>query len=585
LSYDTERQVAGAWALAASPVVAIHLVAGLIAVRGGNGQVQLSGLVRDLSALRACEQRLAVSERRFAALARASADLTYRIDPDWTATQQLAGQNFVAGAGGVQSAWMDGFIPVDAQAGVRVVIDEAIRNKSVFELEHRVRRVDGSGGWALSRAVPICDHGGAIVEWVGTATDVSERRAWEERLRAAGEANAAAKEAAEAANAKKSAFLANVSHEIRTPLGIILGFAELALGAAYAEADRIQALETIRRNGQQLAQLVEDLLDLSKIEAGHLEIVREPVDLDEFLDQLMPQLVFKASEKGLALELIRVGNLPRQLSTDALRLRQCLLNVVGNALKFTERGTVRVTIRATRKVRKGCAASVLEFRVRDTGIGLGAEQRAKIFQPFVQADSSTTRRYGGTGLGLALSRRLARGLGGNLRLARSSLGEGSTFILTIESGGGTRSVPPATGAAPAATDAQAQLPGVRILVVDDAPDNRLLVRYYLERAGAEVVIAADGEAGVEIALAKPFDLILMDIQMPGIDGYEAAAQLREGGYRNPIVALTANAMRGEKERSARAGFTEHLAKPIDRAMLVSVIRNATRAPHGVNPES
>ncbi|RZA20563.1 MAG: response regulator [Proteobacteria bacterium] len=386
-----------------------------------------------------------------------------------------------------------------------------------------------------------------------------------------------AREEADSANKAKSLFLANMSHEIRTPIGIILGFAALALEED-PEVEPKVALTTILRNGQILAQLIDDILDLSKVEAGHLEIERVPTSIHEILDSLSTLFQFKAGEKGLALNVDISTDVPDTIITDPLRLRQCLLNLVGNAIKFTERGEVQVKVRTIEPTaaNEGLGCRLLEFEVKDTGIGLDEIQQNKLFQPFSQADLSTTKKFGGTGLGLFLSRNLARSLGGELYLGHSSPGLGSTFFLTVDIS--TEAAPNRTPSESGASsfNIRSSLKGVSILLVEDAPDNQMLIKKYLEIAGAEVTIACDGKEGMEKAIAGSFDLVLMDIQMPVCDGYQATSSLRQCGYKTPVVALTANAMRGDRERSIRAGFTDHLMKPINPKQLVMVVKQAAQ---------
>jgi signal transduction histidine kinase len=364
-----------------------------------------------------------------------------------------------------------------------------------------------------------------------------------------------AKESAEEANRLKSSFLANMSHEIRTPLGAMIGFAELLEGASVSESERRDQARIIRKNGQALLRLIDDVLDLSKVEAGRIDIEEIPFQPRLMIKEILALLENSASRKGLNLEAQVDADVPTWLISDPTRLRQILMNIIGNAVKFTARGQVRIHLAYK-------AGSVLAT-VEDTGIGISRTVAARLFQTFIQADSATTRKFGGTGLGLALSRKLARRLGGDVRLARSEPGVGSAFEIKV---------PVALGEATAATKeckvkSPTPLKDVRVLVVDDSEDNRLLIDLILRADGADPRFAIDGGDGIEKALSTPCDIILMDIQMPGIDGYTATRNLRQRGFQKPIIALTAHALKEERDLCIAAGCDDHLAKPIDRALL------------------
>lgn len=391
---------------------------------------------------------------------------------------------------------------------------------------------------------------------------------------------AEAKARAEEANAAKSDFLANISHEIRTPMGSILGYAERLLSASLASADRLRYANIIRRNGKILLDLIDDLLDISKIEAGQLEIERINVSLRQIMGEVYSLLGWRAREKGLDFN-IRFESAPAQVVTDPTRLRQILINIVGNAIKFTDKGSIEVLVR-TRPALHG-QKKKLEIVVSDTGCGIDVDQIDKLFEPFVQADTTTTRKYGGTGLGLALSRRLARALGGDLYLGQSRRGIGSSFIAFIDPGEAAHSdlnndlewdeTKQVSSENTQDLFPERGLNGLRILIVEDGEENRDLFRYYLETAGAHVSEAVDGLDGVDKALTQEYDLVLMDIQMPRLDGFEALATLKQQGYKVPVVALTAHAMKGEKERCRQAGFLDHIGKPVTAKSLVETVKS------------
>jgi signal transduction histidine kinase/CheY-like chemotaxis protein len=376
---------------------------------------------------------------------------------------------------------------------------------------------------------------------------------------------------AEAASRTKSEFLANMSHEIRTPMTAILGYADLLLDVHQAPSDRLDCIQTIRRNGGHLLQLVNDILDLSKIEAGRLDVEEIQCDPGVIVAEVGSLMQVRASERGVAFEVAYDGPVPQRVITDPTRLRQILLNLVGNALKFTERGSVRLIVRCHAERQR------LEFDVIDTGVGMSEETIGRLFRPFTQADSSTTRQFGGTGLGLTISRRLAGMLGGDLSV-RSAVGVGSTFTGWVRTGpleGIPTTTTPMQRAAPNHRQAVPRVSG-RILLAEDGPDNQRLIQAILRLSGAEVEVVDNGRSAVERALAeqaagRPFGLVLMDMQMPVLDGYGATSLLRSRGYRLPIVALTAHAMQGDREKCLLAGCDDHETKPVDRASLLQTV--------------
>jgi signal transduction histidine kinase/DNA-binding NarL/FixJ family response regulator len=388
------------------------------------------------------------------------------------------------------------------------------------------------------------------------------------------------KDRAEAASRAKSAFLANMSHEIRTPMTAIVGYADLMLEPGQTIADRQDCLQVIRRNGRHLLDLINDILDLSKIEAGKMTVETVSTNLLEMLSDLISMMRPRATAKGLDFALEVEGDIPVRIASDPLRLRQILMNLAGNAIKFTNTGQIRLRVQLDRTGR----SPMLRFDVIDTGIGIPSDQLPRLFHAFSQADDSMTRRFGGTGLGLAISQRLAALLGGNITVA-STPGKGSTFMVRVEPGplkaeellqGVNESVLPRPTWKPAPTGAVSL--AARILLVEDGPDNQRLISLHLRKAGAKVEIAANGRIGVDKVFAAqragtPFDLILMDMQMPELDGYGATTELRARGVHLPVIALTAHAMADDRIKCINAGCTEYLTKPIDKAMLLKTVAN------------
>jgi signal transduction histidine kinase/DNA-binding NarL/FixJ family response regulator len=389
-----------------------------------------------------------------------------------------------------------------------------------------------------------------------------------------------AKEQAEAANRAKSEFLANMSHEIRTPLNGILGFTELLIRGADGgdENERLDFLKTIRNSGKNLLQLLNDVLDISKIEAGQLHVESIPSSPHQILAEVVSVLRVPARQKGIVLDYRWESRVPETIKTDPHRLKQLLMNLVNNAIKFTEEGSVLLVA----KVLDGKDEHRLRLDVRDTGIGIPEEKRRKIFEPFVQADTSVTRKYGGTGLGLAISYRIAQALGGELTV-ESAMGRGSVFSATIDVGDLTSvkmsdRVPDSrTGDLGRQTNETGGLKGVNILLVDDGETNRKLISLFLTRGGATVQMAENGALAVHAAENGKFDVILMDMQMPVMDGYTATRRLRENGYSGPVIALTAHAMKGDREKCHAAGCSGYLSKPVNVDELVGAIQGALKS--------
>lgn len=401
--------------------------------------------------------------------------------------------------------------------------------------------------------------------------DISERKRVQEELRRA-------REVAEAANQSKSEFLANMSHEIRTPLAGILGYAEMIALYCNSDDERKQYMEKIRRCSDTLTELINDILDLSKVEAGALKVEILPFNPVTELENVVSLLERSAKEKNVRFDVRYDRPLPAQIGSDPTRFRQILSNLIGNAIKFTEQGGVSVRV-----FEDADSPNYLCFSIKDTGCGLTADEQSRLFQPFVQADSSTTRRFGGTGLGLALSRRLAEALGGKLSLIESFPGKGSTFQLAIPfQSTSSHLADSQPSRKPRSVDRRTldRLDGVRVLVAEDNADIREFIERFLTEQGAVVELAVHGKEALKMARAGKYDVLVLDVQMPEIDGYQVTKLLRSDGMLTPILALTAHAMSDERARCLAAGFTEFLTKPIDVPQLIYTV-----ARHGIGQKS
>lgn len=514
------------------------------------------------------KRNLETSERRVRRYAEAMPQMAFTADANGNITYfNQRFYDYVGLPNGDAQGWEWKNYPIHHPEDLARAIDvwsHSVRTGEPYEIEYRLRRSDGVYRWHLGRAIADRDADGNIIEWFGTNTDIHEQRLLAEALDEA-------RIAAEAANSAKSAFLANMSHEIRTPLGAIMGFSDLARQSDTSKQDITSYLNIIERNSTQVLRIIDDILDLAKVESGkvQLEIIETP--LTEFLADFSSLMGFRARENGIVFDVSAETPLPDKICTDPTRLRQILTNAVGNAIKFTQKGRVSLLVHYL--------DGVLKFTIQDTGRGISEAQAKNLFQAFVQADPSTTRKFGGTGLGLVLTKRLCQLMGGDYRLASSELNVGSNFVATLRVDLPTSAkimqadqVSFSSQDREPSTLIEGRLQGIRVLLVEDSPDNQFLIRLILEKQGARVTIAKDGQDGVEQAIAGNFEVVLMDIQMPRMDGHEAARTLRTKGYKRPIVALTAHAMKEEKERAQRSGFSNFLTKPIQREELIEMVK-------------
>ncbi|WP_141735226.1 response regulator [Oligoflexus tunisiensis] len=524
-------------------------------------------VLRDYTAAKCAEDRLKESENRFRMMAEASPQIVWTAEQSGTVDYinrrwfDFTGTPEYTDSG----KWVEAIHP-DDRSSTEAAWRAALDSSGLFENEHRLRRRDGMYHWFLSRAVALYNGNGKVYRWLGTSTDIDEQKRHQEEL-------SRAREQADAANHAKSTFLANMSHEIRTPLNAILGFTDLLLRPNLDDEERKEFAATVRRNSSLLSQLIDDILDLSKVESGKLVIESIPCSLTNLLSDVRAVLSQQAREKKIQFVIRSDGLVPDRITTDPTRLKQILLNLVGNAIKFASEGCVEVLVKMDSHSGKDGSSKIL-FVVKDTGCGISKEGAQLLFQPFSQADASTTRKFGGTGLGLVLSRHLARSMGGDVVLTESEPEAGSTFTVTIDPGttNGSTEIQELSREQKACSQRDEEHPkrlnGINVLVVEDSPDSQRLLGRVLQRNGASVEIATDGQQAVEKAVNGHFDAILMDMQMPVQDGLEATAELRRRGYRRPIIALTAHAMREEREKALRAGCDDHLTKPIDMGELV-----------------
>ncbi|MZP30671.1 PAS domain-containing protein [Heliobacterium undosum] len=538
--------------------------------------IRVDGLTTDITREKAMEKKLRESEENLRQLAenlrqvvwlRTPQQMLY-INPAYEAVWGRSRDVIYANPNEfVQS------IHPDDRPRILQVLSGSFRQTGVFDEEYRILRPDGSFRWIWARSFPVFDDQGRIARTAGIAEDTTERRQAIEALQEA-------KELAVQADRAKSEFLAVMSHEIRTPMNSILGLTELLLDTPLDETQRDYAV-TLRSSAEILLSILNDILDISKIEAGRMNLEILDFNLAQSIEELVKMLAPRAKEKGLCFSVALDARLRRLVRGDPLRLQQVLFNLIGNAIKFTDQGSVRFEVTVEQET---ASALSVRFCVFDSGIGIDAATLSTLFTPFSQADLSTTRRFGGTGLGLSISKRLVELMGGHIGV-KSQLGKGSTFwfVLSLEPS------PPALSetAACASVDRIApmdtetavptaepeppkppSLPNLPILLAEDNETNQKLMRLLLHKLGlTDIDIVNDGHQAVAAALSRHYRLILMDFRMPGMDGLEATRRIRnwESAHAKqavPIIALTANALGGDRERCLAAGMNDYLSKPV-----------------------
>lgn len=452
-----------------------------------------------------------------------------------------------------------------------------VQQGHIVDYEGEVQHKDGRRipVWIAAQTMKI-DSKDMIV---GLFVDITERKqAEEERQQLNLQLEASVKDAnnlaqeATVAYLAKSQFMANMSHEIRTPMNAIIGFSQILEDENLTDEQR-HYVDIVRESAEHLLQLINDILDFSKIVAGKFDIEIVDCSLEHLFAVVGSLIRPQAKKKGLAFEILQYGRLPAQIHTDPVRLRQCLINLINNAVKFTEEGHVHVNV----SLQEVDGEPFICFDIEDTGIGIPPDKQGLVFDEFMQVDGSSTRRYSGTGLGLPITKKLAYHLGGELTVS-SEIGKGSVFSLTIPANVDVKSLPwfdkykCVTELEQVRDTSEQDKFSGRVLVAEDSKSNQILTKLLLERFGVEVTIAEDGKEAVDKALSQQFDLIFMDMQMPNMDGYEATKLLRRKGLKTAIVALTAYAMKGDDEKCISAGCSDYMAKPIDREILLKVIR-------------
>ena len=521
---------------------------------GPDGQVVcISHSTTDVTAMVRAEAARSESEKRFRALVSATADVVYRMSPDWTELQQLEGRGFIQDTSDPRRAWIDAYIPAADHDKVHAAIDTAIRSKSVYELEHRVRRLDGSHGWTYSRAVPMFDANGEVYEWIGAASDITVRKEAEEKLREA--------------DRRKDEFLAMLAHELRNPLAPIGAAAEL-LQTMKLDAHRVQhSSQIIGRQIRHMTSLIDDLLDVSRVSRGLIELDRLPLDLRQVASNAVEQVtpLIQSRRHHLTVELPPESAL---VLGDEKRLVQIIANILNNAAKYTPDGghiVLRIDVSETEAA----------IAISDNGIGMEPELTARAFELFAQARRSSDRASGGLGLGLALVKSLAELHGGAVACASAGIGKGARLTVRLPrlpAGEGADAREAGLGGMP---DAQQPL---RIMVVDDNVDAASMLAMLLEASGHEVQVEHGPLQALERSRNDPPQVFLLDIGLPEFDGNELARRLRAQPETADavLIAVTGYGQENDRRYSMAAGFDHHLVKPLSTETLAAILAGVRR---------
>jgi PAS domain S-box-containing protein len=556
----------------------ILLVGSLVRDLAGR-PVNFIAQVRDVTARKAAEQALQESEARYRMLLGTANEGVWTIDAQGRTDYVNRRMADLLGYEPEDMVGRPLFDFMDAAARRDAELYEARRRSGIREVhEFRFQRSDGEDLWALLATTPIPAADGGYSGALAMVTDITDRKRAETAL-------LRAKVVAEQATRAKSEFLANMSHEIRTPMNGIIGMTELLLDSGLTQEQR-EYLDMVLNSAESLLQIIDDILDFTRVEAGKLELDSQPFRIGESLSQPLKILDVRAAQKGLACTFRVLPDVPAEAIGDVGRIRQVLVNLVGNAIKFTEAGGVAVEVALARPVTENEVE--LHFSVRDTGIGIAVERQSDIFEPFAQGDPSTTRRFGGTGLGLAISGQLVQLMGGRIWID-SAPGQGTTVHFTTRLGAVTDApqlapAPAGQRSPPSGASQEAETPqpspapasnGLRILLAEDNPVNQRLTFELLARRGHDVTVAENGRLALEALERESFDLVLLDVQMPEMGGLEVVARIREreAGKRThlPVIALTAHALPRDRERCLAAGMDGYLAKPVRPAELYAAI--------------
>jgi len=548
----------------------------LVPVRGAMGHACFGErdlfvcFVTDISEQRAMETALRASEQQFRSLIGNIPGISYRslLDAEWPmvfmsdAVERVTGYPAADFLGQPPRRVFGALIHAEDRMRVAKEAGAALREHRPYLVEYRVLHADGGVRWLWENGAPVRDESGEVKWLDGVIFDITERRQMEEALRSA-------KESAEQAAAARATFVANMSHEIRTPMNSILGFTDVLLDGKL-DAEQRRHLDTVRNAGRALLRLLNEILDTAKLEKGAVELEQNDYNLLSLIDELSSTLAANARAKGLHLDIQYDPALPTGLRGDELRMRQVLTNLLDNAIKFTATGGVTLKV--------GAEGDQLCIAVTDTGIGIAPERLAAIFDPFTQADASMTRRFGGTGLGTTISKQLVELMGGRI-WAESELGCGATFHVRVP-----LVLARFATQAPRVRSA-AVLPPLNVLVADDVPQNLELMQLLMQRRGHTMTAVRDGAAVVELAISGDFDIVLMDFQMPTMDGLDATRAIRDyearsGRARLPVIAMTASVLAAHREASVDAGMDGFASKPVDWFALSHEIARVLGLPTG-----
>lgn len=507
----------------------------------------------DVTARVASEIDLRVSEDRFRALSHATGDVIYRMSPDWAFMDQVDGRGFLKDRAARGEWRIEEYVPAESIAAVRQAIDEAVRTKSTFDLEHPVLRADGSRGWTVSRAVPVLDSRGNIVEWLGSASDVSARKLAEEQL--------------QIANQKKDEFLAMLAHELRNPLAPIAAAADLMRLAAHDESRVRKVSEVVGRQVRHLIGLVDDLLDVSRVTRGHVDLDCVPLDLRTVIQDAIEQVHPMLEERRHRL-VFHTTPFAATVNGDAKRLIQVVTNLLANAGKYTpERGEISVSL--------GQDRTHVSVVIRDNGIGMSPALIDHCFELFVQAERTSERAPGGLGIGLALVKSLVELHGGRIAAHSDGEGRGSTFTVTL-----SRIDDTATAGSSASATLAPALSRLRVFVVDDNADAAHMLAMLIDSLGYEASVETHPRLALERITREQPDVCLLDVGMPDIDGHALARSIRDATAEAPmLVAITGYSQPQDRSAALEAGFHEHFAKPVDStklAKLLSTLRPRSR---------